>query len=292
MFEPAPKLENPLRLEVRSLRRAHLAGARLKNVGINSCDLSAADLTGADLRGAKVGVAWQRLLFVVFAAAAGAQVGVALAQQTGLWSAAVLGALVGFDIFWAGGLSDDLPERVFAPGDERRYRCEEPDGPAGLGLRVPLVLAGVALLQVALLLGWAPADQSVPRVAGGTAAALAAGVAAVAVLAFAYRRCWIFKTVLKNADFSDADLSGARLAHIDLRGARLVRAFAREANLQGADLRGADLELADLVGADLRDAKLEGTNLEGAWMPDGRTFSGSLADHLLYPEQADKPDSD
>ncbi|MBW4699892.1 MAG: pentapeptide repeat-containing protein [Aphanocapsa lilacina HA4352-LM1] len=292
MFEPAPKLENPLRLEVRSLRRAHLAGARLKNAGINSCDLTAADLTGADWRGAKVGVAWQRLLFVVFAAAAGAQVGVALAQQAGLWSAAVLGALVGFDIFWAGGLSDDLPERVFAPGDERRYRCEEPDGPAGLGLRVPLVLAGVALLQVALLLGWAPADQSVPRVAGGTAAALAAGAAAVALLAFAYRRCWIFKTVLKNTDFSDADLSGACLAHIDLRGARLVRAFAREANLQGADLRGADLELADLVGADLRGAKLEGANLEGTWMPDGRTFSGSLADHLLYREQADKPDGD
>lgn len=85
--------------------------------------------------------------------------------------------------------------------------------------------------------------------------------------------------VLRNADLSFADLTGANLWHADLRGATLSNAqlaLARlsEANLAGARLDGALLDTAFFMRANLRDADLGGADLrtshpDAFWMMFG-----------------------
>lgn len=65
--------------------------------------------------------------------------------------------------------------------------------------------------------------------------------------------------LLRNSNFSHADLPAA-----DFSGANLSNARFLGANLRGADFRGADLEGTDLSGADLRGANLGGASLFGA----------------------------
>lgn len=79
---------------------------------------------------------------------------------------------------------------------------------------------------------------------------------------------------MKQANFTDAnlsrvlmtrsDLSRATLNRANLSNARLIGANLSSAQLVGADLRGAVLENASLTGADLGDAKLQEANLFGA----------------------------
>ncbi|BCL38767.1 pentapeptide repeat-containing protein [Nostoc sp. MS1] len=79
---------------------------------------------------------------------------------------------------------------------------------------------------------------------------------------------------MKQANFTDAnlsrvlmtrsDLSRATLNRANLANARLIGANLSSAQLVGADLRGAVLENASLTGADLGDAKLQEANLYGA----------------------------
>jgi hypothetical protein len=64
---------------------------------------------------------------------------------------------------------------------------------------------------------------------------------------------------LSGANLSDADLRGAFLSHADLRGA-----FLAEANLSDADLSGAFLTEANLSHADLSGATPSGANLSHA----------------------------
>ncbi len=66
-------------------------------------------------------------------------------------------------------------------------------------------------------------------------------------------------SLLVNADFGRANLSGA-----NLRDANLFKAYLSNADLQDADLRGADLRNAYLLNANLRGANLGGANLTGA----------------------------
>jgi serine/threonine protein kinase, bacterial len=66
-------------------------------------------------------------------------------------------------------------------------------------------------------------------------------------------------SLLVNADFGRANLSGA-----NLRDANLFKAYLSNADLQDADLRGADLRNAYLLNANLRGANLGGANLSGA----------------------------
>ncbi|MBD2250393.1 heterocyst-specific glycolipids-directing protein HglK [Nostoc parmelioides] len=79
---------------------------------------------------------------------------------------------------------------------------------------------------------------------------------------------------MKQANFTDAnlsrvlmtrsDLSRATLNRANLSNARLIGANLSSAQLVGADLRGTVLENASLTGADLGDAKLQEANLYGA----------------------------
>ena len=69
---------------------------------------------------------------------------------------------------------------------------------------------------------------------------------------------------LSGARLSPADLSGARLIGADLSGAHLSQAYLVSANLVSANLSGADLSGAHLSQADLRGADLRGTDLIGA----------------------------
>ena len=67
---------------------------------------------------------------------------------------------------------------------------------------------------------------------------------------------------LSDANLSDAYLSGADLRGANLRDANLSDANLSDANLSGADLRGANLRGANLRGANLRDANLSGADLD------------------------------
>jgi len=287
-FHPSPRLENPLALEVRSLRGMNLIGARLGGARLNSCDFAQADLEGADLADASLGIAWQRLLFALLAAGIGMQLGLALGHDLGAPVIGFWGALLGFDLFWAASLDDELPKRLFPPGDPRRDRwLRAADGrnlPLAWKLRLPLALASGCLLQAALLL----VESDDKTLLGGSTVrllcAIVAGVVAVVLVGVAYARCLRLRTRLRAANLAGADLSGAVLTRVDLREARLVRALLVEADLRGADLTGAILAGANLTGALLDGAQVDGTDFTGAIMPDSRPFGGTLAEHLITPE--------
>lgn len=69
------------------------------------------------------------------------------------------------------------------------------------------------------------------------------------------------KAYLREADLSEANLSGADLREADLSRANLSGANLRGANLLWANLSGADLSGANLRGAYLSEANLSGANL-------------------------------
>ncbi len=86
---------------------------------------------------------------------------------------------------------------------------------------------------------------------------------------------------MKQANFTEAnlsrvllnktDLSGATLNKANLSGARLLSANLSSAQLVGADLRGAILENASLTGADIGEAKLNDAEMFGAQL--GRSIA-------------------
>ena len=74
---------------------------------------------------------------------------------------------------------------------------------------------------------------------------------------------------MKSTNFSEADLTGAKLKRAKLREADFHNAILRQADLTGASLvsaylNGADLTNANLSYADMSEAILYNTNLEGA----------------------------
>jgi uncharacterized protein YjbI with pentapeptide repeats len=103
--------------------------------------------------------------------------------------------------------------------------------------------------------GAAKNDTTAPESESETAARPGTDIqAALAVLGRLPRR-----PEIARADFSEAQLSGARLDRANLSGAELYRA-----NLSGARLDGANLFGARLRGANLSAAKLHGANLSAA----------------------------
>ena len=82
------------------------------------------------------------------------------------------------------------------------------------------------------------------------------------------------KANLSRSDFSEADLSNALLRGANLSGANLSKANLWEADLSNANLRGANLNEADLSnanlsGADFSEADLSGARLHRAILNDG-----------------------
>lgn len=75
---------------------------------------------------------------------------------------------------------------------------------------------------------------------------------------------------LRNADFSRADLRGARFDGTNLTNARFC-----SADLRNAQLRDADLEGCDFSGADLRHADLRESSMFGATFATSPSTAGS-----------------
>lgn len=106
---------------------------------------------------------------------------------------------------------------------------------------------------------------------------------------------------LYNADFTGAELPGAKLSHAhtqsckfagaSLKGAQLQEAGFLGANLRDADLEHSNLRDATLIGAglqgaalqhaDLRGANLDGTDLQGAYLQNAQLAGTDLADANL-----------
>ena len=85
------------------------------------------------------------------------------------------------------------------------------------------------------------------------------------------RKCRICRSVLREADFtsanlerarifaadlSNANLSGARLLHVDCRGVKFVNSVLRQADLSAARLQNVDLSGADLTAARFRKTSI------------------------------------
>jgi hypothetical protein len=103
---------------------------------------------------------------------------------------------------------------------------------------------------------------------------------------------------LRDADFSNSDLSGALLDEADLagaifNGANLTKADLRRSSLHRADLIKANLEGAELQVADFRMAYLMSANLKGIYMGGvdftaaaltGADFTGSTLNGTVFGE--------
>jgi uncharacterized protein YjbI with pentapeptide repeats len=106
------------------------------------------------------------------------------------------------------------------------------------------------------------------------------------------RSASLYAAILIGADFTDADLSGARII-ATATGAKFVRANLSHADI-GADPRNqpmgvmrtdftnADLSGADLTGANLRKARLVRANLTGAIVTDADVSLADLTDAQLH----------
>ncbi|KAK6944195.1 Potassium channel tetramerization-type BTB domain [Dillenia turbinata] len=77
--------------------------------------------------------------------------------------------------------------------------------------------------------------------------------------------------ILRECEFTGANLRGALLAGASLQSANL-----QDASLIGCSFCGADLRSAHLQSADLTDANLEGANLEGANLKGAKLTNANL----------------
>ncbi|RLT46753.1 MAG: pentapeptide repeat-containing protein [Chloroflexi bacterium] len=99
---------------------------------------------------------------------------------------------------------------------------------------------------------------------------------------------------LAGADLESANFNGADLSRADLTGAYLRYANFTNANLQGAQLRNAVLTNASLMGADLTGASLRGayivdSNLQGAKVTDAQLATARTLRGTLLPDGSTHP---
>ncbi|CAF1698992.1 unnamed protein product [Brassica oleracea var. botrytis] len=80
--------------------------------------------------------------------------------------------------------------------------------------------------------------------------------------------------ILRECEFTSANLRGALLAGTNLQSANLQDACLVDCSFCGADLRSAHLQNADLTNANLEGANLEGANLKGAKLSNAN-FKGA-----------------
>ncbi len=105
---------------------------------------------------------------------------------------------------------------------------------------------------------------------------------------------------LRDCDLRGARLDNARLANASFRRSYLYKAKLHDADLRGAALRDADLTEASLQGADLTGASLHGAVLTGANVARAKFTRGSLsreqidsadnADEIEWQETSGTPD--
>ena len=86
---------------------------------------------------------------------------------------------------------------------------------------------------------------------------------------------------VENPDI-EADLREADLSEAKLTGANLHRAYLRRANLSGSNLHGADLSGANLAGANLTSADLTKANLAGALLLNAQLEKANLSGCFIY----------
>ncbi|KAJ7976428.1 FH protein interacting protein FIP2 [Quillaja saponaria] len=82
--------------------------------------------------------------------------------------------------------------------------------------------------------------------------------------------------ILRECEFTGANLRGALLAGSCLQSANLQDACLIDCSFCGADLRSAHLQNADLTGANLEGAILEGANLKGAKLSNANLKGANL----------------
>ncbi|KAI4325570.1 hypothetical protein MLD38_030955 [Melastoma candidum] len=82
--------------------------------------------------------------------------------------------------------------------------------------------------------------------------------------------------ILRECEFTGANLRGALLAGASLQSANLQDACLADCSFCGADLRSAHLQTADLTNANLEGANLEGANLKGAKLSNANLKGANL----------------
>lgn len=101
-----------------------------------------------------------------------------------------------------------------------------------------------------------------------------------------FAKASLAKADLENSNFKGADFSGADLAGTDLKSCDFSGANLRQALLAQADLAGATLAGADLTKADLRNAWLSGADLTGAILRGADFSEADVAGAKITAEQA------
>ncbi|KAL0710226.1 hypothetical protein Bca4012_017204 [Brassica carinata] len=82
--------------------------------------------------------------------------------------------------------------------------------------------------------------------------------------------------ILRECEFTGANLRGALLAGTNLQSANLQDTCLVDCSFCGADLRSAHLQNADLTNANLEGANLEGANLKGAKLSNANLKGANL----------------
>ncbi|XP_057947741.1 FH protein interacting protein FIP2 isoform X1 [Malania oleifera] len=96
--------------------------------------------------------------------------------------------------------------------------------------------------------------------------------------------------ILRECEFTGANLRGALLAAANLQSANLQDACLIDCSFCGADLRSAHLQSADLTNANLEGANLEGANLKNAILTNANLKGANL--QRAYLRLVDLRDTD
>lgn len=282
-------------------RGQDFAGADLKGLDLKNCDLreiylEGADLTGADLSGADLSggiLAWAVLAGVKMHKAKMLQTCLGAANCTGaeFCDADLSGCILSkSDLTQATFRGSDLTgtdvmETVFSHTDFSNVKF-------GGAIFLELDLTGVNFAGADLSksifikpkLDNACFSEAVLTQAGFIEAHCRAASFAKANCAGA---CFLLKSTLVDADFSQANLENANLMEADLTGASFKGASLNNANLtqskcKGADLTGSVAKRALCMKTDFEGASIKGGNFMEANLKGARLVKADLSKSNLY----------
>ena len=267
-------------LEQAKLAGTNFAGAKLRRAVLTGADLSAANLSGADLTGSNL---------------SGADLGGAVLNDARLERVQLIRSrLDGADLTGCSLSGADLVE-VSMPGarldgasisDAQFVKCDMSE----------VSLDGARLNRVVVLesdtAGFrAPAARfercalvGVHGVGSDLSGAEFVRSACVGEAKFSRARMSGLvssQSGWRGTDFSDADLTAARLDASDLGETKLTGACLHRASLKRAVLHKADIRGANLYGANLLEAQAQQANLERASLHRANLYSADLSDARL-----------